>query len=63
MFLRDNEEGFTTVAAAAEHASGYSSSQRGHGQPQSQVEHDPFPPGDKVHLCSLGTHTEISINV
>lgn len=46
-----DEERYCAVTAAAKHTSCRISTQRRHCQSKSKVDHDPFPPGDKV-----GTH-------
>lgn len=43
-----NEERHCAVTAAVEHTSCHISTQRCHCQSKSKVEHDAFPPGDKV---------------
>lgn len=44
----DNEEHYCAVIAATERTSRPISTQRRHCQSKSEVEHDAFPPGDKV---------------
>ena len=51
MLRGHHEERYCAVTAAAKHTSGHISTQRRHCQSESKVDHDPFPPGDKV-----GTH-------